>query len=96
MWHEAMFGLNAPKPNEGKSPSPSSPCRPSAEQTGWQDYNANEQITPLREYDNRDTIDWFGHGYTDLPPAAGVFLELPAGQDLVGGSSIVSRSPSPS
>lgn len=58
-----------------------------ANNTGWQDYNANVQITPLRQYDNLEVKDWFGHGYTHLPPAAGDFLELPAGGDLTGASS---------
>jgi hypothetical protein len=48
-----------------------------------QNYNSNDMVIPLRGEQNLTTEQWFAHGVKDYPPAAGEFMDLPAGGSIV-------------
>ncbi|CDZ98792.1 hypothetical protein [Phaffia rhodozyma] len=43
-------------------------------------YNTAAAVGPLRKYDNLTQSEWFGHGFLDLPPKDGDFMELTPGK----------------
>lgn len=50
-----------------------------------QNYNTNQVVNPLKQADNLNTDQWFGHGMKGYPPADGQFMELESGGTYVGG-----------